>query len=511
MEVGRAQKSILNIASTSIGSVMSILVSVLNRIIFLKILDETYLGVSGLFSNILLLFSLVELGIGAALTQMFYKPFANKDYEQLSIVTHTTKVLLNSIGIIILLLTAIFTPCLHWVVSDMNAVPNMRLIFMLYGISSSVTYFWGYYRTIITANQEAYRLVKIDYIWKWVSLVGKAIALYITRNFVVYLAVEILLNIISNYIVRCYVRRKYTFIDYNCKKFMTKSEAEKMGKNVVALSMSRIAVIITNGTDNIIISKFLNLATVGLASNYVMMTQAASSLAESVFGPILSSVGNFCIKENDDRKLQMFQNLNFAAFWVYGLCSIGIYTLSDRAIQLLFGERFILGRAAVLFMCLDIFCIGICRVSQLYRTAEGLFWYGKFRPLIQSAINLVASLILVSATGELWAVYAGTVFSRLCVNVWYDPLIALKHSMHQKPWKFYLRECSYFLVYIVALVGTPKLVELISIGGIPGFILAGVLAFFAINIMFLLPYIKTNEVAYWWTFGCSILKKVRKN
>lgn len=128
-ENARTENAIYNIVTTSFTSVVSLVISFLSRFIFLKVLDATYLGVSGLFSNILLIFSLVELGMGAALTQMFYKPFAEKDYTQLSIVTHTTKVILNIIGCVIILLTLIFTPFLRFFVNDMNAVPNMRLIF----------------------------------------------------------------------------------------------------------------------------------------------------------------------------------------------------------------------------------------------------------------------------------------------------------------------------------------------------------------------------------------------
>lgn len=197
----RVRNSFFNISAGMVTNIISILISFLQRVVFLKILDATYLGVSGLFSNILLIFSLAELGIGAALTQMFYRPFAEEDYYKLSVVTYTTKRLLNLVGIVIIGLTVVFTPFLQWFVNDINAVPNMRLIFFLYGISSSITYFAGYYRTIITANQEAYRLLKIDFVWKILTFIVLSFLLFVSRNFIVYLLAQVVINFETIHIV----------------------------------------------------------------------------------------------------------------------------------------------------------------------------------------------------------------------------------------------------------------------------------------------------------------------
>lgn len=505
----RVQNSVLNIITTSFTSIISLFASFANRVIFLHFLNATYLGVSGLFSNILLIFSLVELGIGAALTQMFYKPFAEKDYVHLSQITYTTKVLLNIIGAIIIALTIIFTPLLEFFVNDINAVPHMRLIFFLYGISSAVTYFYGYYRTIITANQQAYKLVKIDVIWKIVTMCAQGIALWISRNFIIYLIVQIILNFLLNMVIMTYVKKEIPQIDYNRKEFIHVNERKALFKNVAGLSMSRIAVIITNGTDNILISKFLNLVTVGLASNYIMIQQSVNSLVESIFGPLLASLGNLCATEDDNTKYLYFHNLTFASFWIYGFCSICMFILSDPFIQLIFGKNYVIPELATFFLSINIFLSGLYRVALLFRTAQGLFWYGKFRPLIQSVINLIVSLILVKVFEELWTIYAGTIISIIAITVWYEPYVVLKYGLKKTPWHFYGKMLFFTFIYFVALFLVRGIVLVLPLSGIADLLVSACACIVVINGIFAIFLFKTKEFQYWMSFMKSMISRMR--
>lgn len=506
----RIKNSFLNIGVAYLESIVGLLISFLNRIVFLHFLNAEYLGVSGLFSNILLIFSLVDLGIGSALTQIFYKPFAEKDYHHLSQVAHTTRVILNTVGVIVIALTCAFTPFLQLFVNDVNVVPHLRLIFFLHGISSGITYFLGYYRTIITANQQAYKLVKIDNGWKLLGFVGKTLVLAITKDFVCYLIIGIVLEFSNNIVVRSFVKKQIPEIDYKTKEFVSKEEQKRLFKNVAGLSMNKLANVVTNGTDNIIISKVLDLVAVGLSSNYVLIKQSVTGLVESVFSPLLASIGNICATENTETKIKHFNRLSFVSFWIYGFCSLTAFILSDRVIELVFGSEYLISRLAAFFICFDLFCVGTYRVSTLFRTAEGLFWYGKFRPLLQAVINLVASLILVNITGELWAVYAGTIVSRVVVTMWYEPLIVLKHAFKIKPWKYYSRLLSYVFVYFIALFSTMFAVDALPFGGIVGVLLGAILCVIIPNIIIMAAYFRTSEFAYWKDLTFNILRKVTK-
>ena len=503
----RTKNAFFNIFTSSFSNIASALISFADRVIFLHFLNATYLGVSGLFSNILLIFSLVELGVGAALTQMFYKPFAERDYEQLSKVTYTTKKLLNIVGIVVIALTLIFTPMLQLFVNDIDAVPHMRLIFMLYGFSSAVTYFLSFYRTIITANQQAYKLVKFDILWKFVVMAIKALVLALTKNFIVYLIALIILNYSINFIIMLYVKKKTPEINYKCKTWVSKEERKELFKNVAGLSMNRLALVITQGTDNILISKFLDLVIVGLSSNYTMIQQSVNALVESLFGPLLASVGNLCVTETDETKYVHFKHLSFAAFWLYGFCSITMFVLADPFIKFVFGDDYVIPKLATLMLSACVFATGLYRVPSLFRTAQGLFWYGRFIPLLQALVNLISSLILVSTTHKLWTVYLGTLISLVVVTIWYEPYIVLKHGLKQNGREYYFKLLVYIVMYLVGLYVTNLLADLLSFNGILELIVKAIICIIVPNIIFIVAFFATKEFKYWYSFVMGLVRR----
>ena len=81
--MSRTNNMIRNVSFSFVGQGIGILASFIVRIVFIKILGSTYLGLDGLFSNILTVLSLSELGVGTAITYSLYKPIANKDEEKL--------------------------------------------------------------------------------------------------------------------------------------------------------------------------------------------------------------------------------------------------------------------------------------------------------------------------------------------------------------------------------------------------------------------------------------------
>ena len=306
-----------------------------------------------------------------------------------------------------------------------------------------------------------------------------------------------------------YVKKEIPQIDYNRKEFIHVNERKALFKNVAGLSMSRIAVVITNGTDNILISKFLNLVTVGLASNYVMIQQSVNSLVESIFGPLLASIGNLCATEDDNTQYLYFHNLTFASFWIYGFCSICMFILSDPFIRLIFGEDYVIPELATFFLSINIFLSGLYRVALLFRTAQGLFWYGKFRPLIQSVINLIVSLILVKVFGELWTIYAGTVISIIAITVWYEPYVVLKYGLKKTPWHFYRKMLFFTFIYFVALFLVRGIILVLPLRGVADLLVSACVCVVVINGIFAIFLFKTKEFQYWMSFLKSMIRKKR--
>lgn len=503
----RAVKAANNMATGLFKTFVSLFASFLNRTLFLMKLDATYLGVNGLFSNVVLIFSLAELGIGAALTQMMYKPLAEHDDAKLASVFKLTKRIMNTIGIIIFVVGMCFTPFLEFIVEDINAVPNMRVIFILFTVSTASTYFYSYYTTLITADQKAYKLFGFEVVGKIFMVLCQNAVLFITEDYVFYLITQIFVTLAINFCIRVFVRKQYSFFNIKSIEPLPHEEIHALKKNTVALFLYRVSMTVTEGTDNIIAAKFTSLVLVGLASNYTLIIQAARGFAESIMNSLLATVGNICATESTEKKKLIYDRLNCISGMGYSFVAICIFVMINPFIQLWLGDEYLLPISVPAFMCMDIFLQGSVRVSSLYRTAEGLFWYGKFRPLAQAIINLVGSIILVQITGELWAIFAGTVLSRLLTTVWYDPLIIFKYVFFKSPVSYYrmlVEDTIGLFLIAIAVYTTSTMIDLLLIGELHSFILKLLITvFLTFILLFILNFRKCE-------FRKETLKIMRK-
>ncbi|MCQ2421253.1 MAG: hypothetical protein MJ118_08960, partial [Clostridia bacterium] len=81
--MARIENSMKNIAVSFGGYFVRLLVQFASRSVFIYVLGKEYLGFSGLFSNILLLLSLAELGINTGIIYYLYQPVAQGDHEKI--------------------------------------------------------------------------------------------------------------------------------------------------------------------------------------------------------------------------------------------------------------------------------------------------------------------------------------------------------------------------------------------------------------------------------------------
>ena len=80
----RTSNSIRNSLFGMGSQIIIVLIGFCTRSISLKYLSEDYLGLNGLFSNVISILSLTELGFGTAAIFSLYKPLAEKDEQKIA-------------------------------------------------------------------------------------------------------------------------------------------------------------------------------------------------------------------------------------------------------------------------------------------------------------------------------------------------------------------------------------------------------------------------------------------
>ena len=114
------------------------------RKIFIVAFGENYLGISGLYSNILSVLSLAELGVGSAILYCLYKPVAENDYAHINALINYYKKLYRIIGLAVAAIGLLVVPFLNYLVNIEADIGNITLYYLLYLANIVASYFLVY-------------------------------------------------------------------------------------------------------------------------------------------------------------------------------------------------------------------------------------------------------------------------------------------------------------------------------------------------------------------------------
>lgn len=447
----RTSNSFRNISAGLVAQIVGMILGFVSRTVFIKYLSAEYLGVSSLFSNILTMLSLAELGMASAFIYELYKPLSDKNKEQTAVILRYFRKAYSFVGIVILATGLLLLPFLHHIIAEKPATitEDIRLIFLFYLISTSSSYFFSYKISMLDADQK----ISVSTLNNVQFLIGQNIVqilvLIFTQNFLLYLGVQIIFQFLSNIYISRIVNKQYPYLsEFNNVK-LSPEVKRNIITNVKATFLTKIGGVLVNATDNIFISMFVGLALLGKYSNYVMLFGLVSSFLMIIFSNIKSSVAHFVINENLERQREMFRTINFMNFVCFGLSALLIYFCINDFIQIWIGESYMLPTYIPLIMAVNFFMLGMQNGFWTFKGAYGFFRYGKYMVLGTAAVNLVLSYILGLQFG-ITGIITATVIARLVTNFWYDPYIVLKKGLKQNP-ILYLRRFTLYIIILLAV------------------------------------------------------------
>lgn len=501
----RTENSIINSAMSIVTQVLTVVLNFAVKTVFIKMLSDEYLGVNGLFTNIITMLSLADLGIGIAIPYSLYKPLAKKDEHKINVLMNFYKKVYTIIGIAVLLIGLSLTPFLGLIIKDIpKNVPHLSLIYILFVIHSASSYFFVYKKFLIDSDQKGYITSRIIFTFSTLLSIIQIILLVTTKNYILFLLSSIILVIIQNIYISSKANKLYPFIKNKTDEKLEKEDMEGIKKNVSSLFIYKVGTVIMNGTDNIIISKFIGLIIVGFYSNYVLIINSITTVLNQIFNAITSSIGNLVVTTNKKRSKEVYDNLNFANFWLYALFGVCIIVLINPFINIWIGKKYVMGFSIVFLLVLNFYVLGMQSVTNSFRNAYGLFWIAKYRPIIMVIINIVISVVLVQFIG-IEGVLIGTLVSRLVTTAWLDPYIVHKYGFEISPKSYYVDYLKYLVIFIAISTILNYFVSMIAINNIFILILIAILVVISVNVILVLLFFKTSEFNYFY----DKIKKIR--
>lgn len=454
--MSRLENTTKNFIWSTVSTMASSILGFISRTAFIYFIGTHYLGVNSLFTELLSMLSLAELGLGVAINFSLYKPLSQNNIEEVKSLMMLYKKAYRIIGIIIAVVGISLTPFLNYLIKGGQDIPNIKLIYLVFLFNTSYSYLFSYKRTLLSADQKSYLMTNIDMIISICTLLLQIIFLFIFKNYYVYLAVNVIVGISQNFYVNSYINRRYPYLLEKNVEPLSKENKDTIVKNVKAMILHKLGDLCINQTDNIIISSFISIQLVGLVSNYNLIINMINKFCMNLFNAANASLGNLIATENNKKRYEVFKGYNFMAFWIFGWCAICFAVLLNPFITLWIGKENTINQSIIILVIINFYLVGMRIPVANVKAAAGLYVQDQFVPIIQSVVNLVISVIGAKTLG-LTGVYLGTVISSLVLPCWYRPILIYKYIFDESP-KSYFKK---YIIYIFVILINYFLVDLI--------------------------------------------------
>lgn len=489
----RFLNSIRNLIASWTGQIIIVIATFITRYYFINILGAEYLGIHGLFANVLSILSLAELGIGVSVGYSLYQPLADNNTKVLKAIMQLFRKFYFIVGIFILAVGIAITPFLSLFIKEMPAnISEIYIDYILYVISIGSSYFFSYKVIIIIADQRKY-INDLNYcFWFTLQNIAQIVLLLFTKSYTIYLVLQIMFIFFENLMISFIADRRYPFLKDNDSEELSKKEVDTIKKNSFAMIFQKLGTTVVNATDNLVLSKFIGLITVGIYANYYSILNAVNMLVSQLFSAITASVGSYNLSASRKDIEDVFQKTLLVNTWAYGFAAIALYQLFNPLIILWLGSDYLFPMNILFIICLNFYFNGMRQSVQNFRNALGIYWQDKFKPIIEAFINFAVSIALVHVWGTI-GVFMGTLVSVLAVTIWWEPHTLYKNGFALPMKKYLIRFWLYFAVMITAFTLTTYVNTFITGSDVTDFVFRGIVTVLVSNLFFFLCYMWTNE------------------
>ena len=513
----RTKKSLRNTVIGIIGLVLSLVISFVSRSVFIDMLGESYNGVNGLFSNILQMLNMAELGFASAIAFSLYKPIQEGDERATSSIMNFFAKVYRCIALIVAVFGALCVPFLQYLIAeDLSELPftllQLRLYFAMYLANTVCSYLIAYKRTLIRADQNAYIISTVDYASNIIMNILQIVMLYLTGNFYIYLAIMIARTILSNLILDLIARKKYPYLKTYSKEKILPEESKKIVDNVKALFLNRIGHVIMFSTQSVFISSLVGVNINGVYSNYAMIVNNVYLFINLIFNSIMSSVGNLGVSESDENKYIVFKKVEYVSNFIIIFSSVCYVCLFNDFISVWLKDGYYLFILPVVILISAHSVLSFLRTPILtFKEAFGLFRQDWYRPIICSVLCIGGAIGLgyvFKPLGDGWGVFGillAYIVTVSLVSIPIETAVLFKHGFRKSG---IMQILKHFLLLIVAGAVTTGFYLLCSLlpDGILGLIAEIAICFIGVPLLYILCTFKTDN----FKFYKELLKKLLK-
>lgn len=501
MQIQRTKNTVRNVLFGTIYRLFTTIMPFITRTIILYFLGADYLGLGGLFSSILSILSLTELGFSSAMVYSMYKPIAENDSKTICALLNLYKKFYRLIGFIILGLGLILVPFLSNLIK--GEVPNdinLTLLYFIYLLNTVLSYFLFAYRgSLLTAHQRNDIDSKISIVISAVQYILQIAVLLVFRSYYAYAIMLPIATIATNIARLSFVKKLYPA--YKAEGDISNEKKRDISKKVKALIGAKINTVVVNSADNIVMSAFLGLTVIATYNNYYFIMSAVVSFLGIIYSSMTAGLGNSLVIESRKKNFDDFNKFSFLNAWIVGWCSICLLCLYQPFIHIWTRGKLLFPFPIVVLLVIYFYIYCIRKISVLYKDAAGIWWEDRYRPYVCMIINVVSNIILVQIIGVAGIVIS-TILSFLISIPWENYTI-FRYVFQCSVRSYYLKMSFYLVITLIAAVLTLGVCSLVA-EGVCGLIIRGIICCIFPNIIWILLNLRNPELKR----GFELIKRI---
>lgn len=493
MKIERTKNASRNMIFGMLLKIYQIVVPFVMRTVMIYVMGAEYLGLNSLFTSVLQVLNLAELGVGSAMVYSMYKPIAEDNHATICALMRLYKLYYRVIGIVISALGLILLPFIPKLIkSDVPADINIYILYLMNLGATALTYWlFAYKNSILYAHQRTDISSKVILITDTLKYLIQVLVLVLFHNYYYYVIAILATQILNNVIVAMIADKLYP--EYKAKGKLPKEEISEINHRIRDLFTSKIGMVVVNSADTIVISAFLGLRLLAIYQNYFYLISSVKSFINIIFTSCTAGIGNSLLMESKEKNYNDLKKFTFIISWITGFCTICFLCLFQPFIELWVGKELMLSFSIVICFCIYFYIAQINSLLNLYKDAAGIWHEDRFRPLVTAMANLIMNLIMVQHWG-LYGIILSTVLSTLFVGMpW------LLHNLftvifEMKDLKAYILKTLYYVV-ITVIVGslTYFICSLIDLPLLLTLIVRALICCIIPNVCFFFIFFRTKE------------------
>ena len=507
MKKNKAQNAIRNMVFGVILKLYQIVVPFIMRTILLYYLGIEYLGLNSLFTSLLQILNLAELGVGSALVFSMYEPIVQNDTNKICALLNLYKKYYRIIGLVISVLGLCLLPFIKVFIK--GDIPLNIYILYLINLSYTISSYWlfAYKNSLLTAHQRIDVIHKVTLLTDTIKYILQIIILIKFRNYYAYIILNVIGQILNNLFV-AKVASKY-YPQYKAQGLLNDREIMNINKKVKDLFTAKLGGVIVGSTDTVVISAFLGITVLAVYQNYFYILNSIIGFMVIIYHSCLAGIGNSLLTNTKEKNFRDFEKFSFIITWIILWCSICLICLYQVFMKIWVGKTLMLENSMVICFVIYFMVYEFNQIFITYKDAAGIWHEDRYRPLIVSVSNLILNIFLVQFIG-LFGVLLSTILTTALIGIPWLIHNVFSKQFNIKPWKYILKEIKFLIVAMFAWGLCEFLFLFLYLdNNILELVVRGIICTIIPNFVFTLMYYKTDEFKYVVLTISRSMKKIK--